>query len=163
MAITSNKRLFDFSEKSLNTLLETSRPSASASERERRDLLIHRGKVLDYLIIEGIKIKAKIVEKDEKESDDRMILNFGHTVGHALEQLSGFQLPHGFAVAFGVIAESKISELEGLLHKAEFERIKLLMVKSGLDVSLLKKWLPRKSSPPPAKTKKPAAANCAWC
>jgi 3-dehydroquinate synthase len=124
MAITSNKQLFSFAEKNLE--------SVKASNFS----------VLEHLVTEGIKIKAKIVEKDEKESDDRMILNFGHTIGHALEQLSGFRLLHGEAVALGVIAEAKISQLEGLLHKNDFDRIRSLMVKSGLDTAILKKWTP---------------------
>lgn len=124
MSITSNRQLFSFAE---NHLADVKMGSLAALER---------------LIVDGLKIKARVVEKDEKENGDRMILNFGHTIGHALEQLSGYKLMHGEAVALGVIVEAKISQQEGLLHVSEFNRIKALMVKSGLDLLALKKWTP---------------------
>lgn len=124
MAITSDPKLFVFAEKHL----------AEAKAKKPA--------VLEHLITRGLKIKARIVEADEKESHDRMILNFGHTIGHALEQLSGYKLMHGEAVALGVIAEAKVSVLEGLLHKSEYERIVSLLVGSGLNPALLKIWTP---------------------
>jgi 3-dehydroquinate synthase len=60
--------------------------------------------------VEGsCRIKAGIVENDEKESGLRELLNFGHTVGHAIEGLCGFKLPHGHCVALGMIAEAEIT------------------------------------------------------
>ena len=56
----------------------------------------------EYLISESLKIKKEIVEKDEKENNIRQILNFGHTLGHALEALSDGKLYHGEAVAIGM-------------------------------------------------------------
>ncbi len=126
MSITSNKKLFYFAEKNL------------------RAVQAKNVAVLKHLIIEGLKIKARIVEKDEKENDDRMILNFGHTIGHTLEKLSNYQLMHGYAVGLGIIAEAKISQLEGFLPKASYDRIELLLVKSGIDKSILGKWKPKK-------------------
>ena len=122
MSITSNKKLFYFAEKNLG-------------EVQAKNL-----KVLKHLIIEGLKIKARVVEKDEKENDDRMILNFGHTIGHALEKLSDYKLMHGYSVGLGVIAEAKISQLEGFLPKVSYDRIELLLTKSGIDKSILGKW-----------------------
>lgn len=122
MAITSNTRLFDYAEKNL------------AGVKSKNP------KVLRHLITESLKIKARVVEKDERESDNRMILNFGHTVGHALEALSGYKLAHGEAVALGVIAEAKISFLGGLLPIVSFRRIESLLEKSGIDKLILHKW-----------------------
>lgn len=63
--------------------------------------LISRG-ITEELIYKCLKIKADVVEKDEKESGLRMILNLGHTVGHAIEQLSGYKYSHGECVAKGI-------------------------------------------------------------
>lgn len=54
-------------------------------------------------------IKARVVEADEKETGYRRVLNLGHTVGHALERLSGYQMPHGDAVAIGLVAAAKLA------------------------------------------------------
>lgn len=54
-------------------------------------------------------IKAKVVEADEKESGYRRVLNLGHTVGHALERLSGYRIPHGDAVAVGMMVATNLS------------------------------------------------------
>jgi 3-dehydroquinate synthase len=58
-------------------------------------------------------IKAEVVEKDEKEGGLRRILNFGHTIGHAVEAASGYTLIHGFGVAIGMCAVAKLSVLSG--------------------------------------------------
>jgi len=124
MAITSSKDLFVYAEQNLEAV-------------KKADI-----KVLQRLIIGGIKIKAQAVESDEKESNGRMVLNFGHTIGHALEKLSAFKLTHGQAVALGLIIEAKVSVLEGLLTTEEFTRIQALLLKSGVDQSLIRKWKP---------------------
>jgi 3-dehydroquinate synthase len=78
------------------------------------------------IIYKSIEMKKHVVEQDEKEGGYRKILNFGHTVGHALEALSfetDHPLLHGEAVFLGMIAETKISELAGILPKEESEII----------------------------------------
>ncbi len=65
---------------------------------------------LDRIITDSVRVKAAIVAADERESDSRRILNFGHTVGHALEAATGYtQLLHGEAVAWGMIAAATIA------------------------------------------------------
>ncbi len=54
-------------------------------------------------------IKAEVVEKDEKESNLRKILNFGHTIGHAIEQLSEYKISHGEAISRGMVLEGQIA------------------------------------------------------
>jgi len=61
------------------------------------------------VIARCIEIKRDIVEKDEFESTDRMLLNFGHTIGHAVEKLSNYEISHGHAVAIGMAVESRIA------------------------------------------------------
>lgn len=80
----------------------------------------------------SIRIKMQIVEEDPLETKGvRNILNFGHTVGHALEALSNYQLPHGHAVAIGCLAESLLSHAQGFLSKQDLTRIFRLYEKIG--------------------------------
>ena len=71
-------------------------------------------------MLEGsCRIKAGVVAKDEIERGLRKILNFGHTVGHAIEAESGYVVPHGAAVALGMLATARISERMGYLHEGD--------------------------------------------
>jgi len=75
------------------------------------------------IIKQSIKIKSNIVQKDPKEKDLRKVLNFGHTIGHAIESLSwktDSPLLHGEAVAIGIVAESKLAQLMGLSSEKNF-------------------------------------------
>jgi len=62
------------------------------------------------LVIRSVHIKAGFVARDEREAGARQALNFGHTLGHALEQASGWRLPHGHAVATGMVLEAELGE-----------------------------------------------------
>ena len=77
-------------------------------------------------------IKAKVVSQDEREGDLRRILNFGHTLGHGLEQASRFRLPHGRAVAWGMVAALTLSEHLADLDHAEAEWGRKLIRDFGL-------------------------------
>ncbi len=81
-------------------------------------------------------IKKNIVEQDEKDVGIRQLLNFGHTIGHVLEQMSEYQLSHGEAVALGIIAESYMSLKLNLLSSNTFERIKAIFKKHNIPVKL---------------------------
>ncbi len=81
----------------------------SLLEQHSSALLQRKPDLLDKVIAAGIRLKAGVVEKDEKESGFRSVLNFGHTAGHALEKLSHYQLKHGFAVAAGMQIAIKLS------------------------------------------------------
>jgi 3-dehydroquinate synthase len=65
---------------------------------------------LTEIIYRAVAIKAAVVAQDEREGDLRRILNFGHTLGHGLEQASNFKVPHGRAVAWGTLAALNLSE-----------------------------------------------------
>lgn len=92
------------------------------------------------LIYKAASLKANIVEQDEKESHKRAILNFGHTIGHALEHLSHYQLLHGHAVGLGLLMEAKIAELMGLLHATHYQYIKKLLSRLDIQAEGLKKY-----------------------
>lgn len=84
-------------------------------ELKANPLSILNKKDLQDMIYKSCDIKRKIVEQDPEEKNIRKLLNFGHTVGHALEAASDYQIRHGEAVALGMIIESKISAELGLL------------------------------------------------
>lgn len=64
---------------------------------------------LFHIISTSCRIKSKVVERDEKETNLRKILNFGHTIGHAIEQISDYKITHGEAISRGMVLEGKIS------------------------------------------------------
>jgi len=87
--------------------------------------------LLEHVICRCVKIKADIIAKDEREGDKRRILNFGHTIGHALESYFGFNIiRHGEAVAYGMLVASNISLSKLKINKDEvkvlFQTIKKL-------------------------------------
>ena len=69
------------------------------------------------IIIRSCECKAEVVAGDEREQGRRAILNYGHTVGHAVEKLSNFTLPHGKAVAIGMAAAARLAVLMDLCDK----------------------------------------------
>ena len=84
------------------------------------------------LIGRSIEIKAGVVERDERESGLRKILNFGHTLGHAIEQLSGYSILHGEAVAIGMALEARLGERAGLTEEGTARRIEGCLRSAGL-------------------------------
>jgi 3-dehydroquinate synthase len=92
--------------------------------------------VLEEIVRENVRIKAEVVAKDEKESGLRRILNYGHTVGHAIEAVSNFQLKHGQCVAIGMIAAARISSRMGKLDESDVTRLTELIRKAGLPTEM---------------------------
>lgn len=89
--------------------------------------------VLDDVIYRCCDIKREVVEKDEKDKGDRMLLNFGHTYGHALEKYYKFEkLSHGNAVAIGMYEVCRRAEARGLTQKGTAERIAAVCAMYGL-------------------------------
>ena len=84
------------------------------------------------LVRRSVEIKAGIVSRDEHEQGERAVLNAGHTVGHALEQLSGYTLPHGEAVAIGLVAECRIAERLGLASSGLADKVARALTELGL-------------------------------
>ena len=79
--------------------------------------------LLKEMIIGSCLIKKDVVEKDPKEKGDRALLNFGHTIGHAIEKLMEFKLLHGECVAIGMVAAAYISYKRALISKDELDGI----------------------------------------
>lgn len=79
------------------------------------------------IIYDSISIKKEVVESDFQETSMRRILNFGHTIAHAIETLENYGIAHGEAVAIGILVESYLSYKMGLLQKLEWERIEPIL------------------------------------
>lgn len=92
--------------------------------------------VLEEVVYRSARIKAEIVEKDEQDLGLRNLLNYGHTVGHALESVSDFKLEHGEAVALGMVAAARISNKLGLLDKSELIRLESVIERAGFPTEL---------------------------
>jgi 3-dehydroquinate synthase len=105
-------------------------------ENRRQDILALELPVLEEVIATCCAIKADVVEKDERETDLRRILNYGHTIGHAIEAASGYSLAHGSAVAIGMIAAAELAVLKGILAADEKLRIEKLISDFGLPVKI---------------------------
>lgn len=104
---------------------------------EKRELVLRRDlETLAEVIARCCAIKAEIVAADERESDLRRILNFGHTIGHAVEGASGYALSHGVSVGMGMVAAAELAACKGLLSRAEADRIRHLISAYGLPVSI---------------------------
>jgi 3-dehydroquinate synthase len=109
-------------------------------------LLSLESPILESAILMGCSIKKGIVEDDERERDQRHLLNFGHTIGHALECVSGYSLAHGEAVALGMVAEGQIGVHLGVFPEHAYRRMCTLIQACGL----------------PVRTAMPFSANDAW-
>jgi 3-dehydroquinate synthase len=88
---------------------------------------------LGPIVSRSIELKAGVVERDERETGERMLLNYGHTVGHALEAAAGYgSLLHGEAVAVGMQAAARIAHRVGMLDASSVERQRRLLEQLGL-------------------------------
>jgi 3-dehydroquinate synthetase len=92
-------------------------------EANTRRILARDIPALTHLVHRSIEIKAAVVTEDEREGGKRAILNAGHTIAHGLEQQSDYRLPHGEAVALGLIGECRIAERLGLAPVGLAERV----------------------------------------
>ena len=93
-------------------------------ERERERVLAGDAKVLADVVTASVRVKADVVNADERESGVRMILNLGHTLGHAIEAATEYkQLLHGEAVAWGMFAAIRIAEVRGLISTRDADRM----------------------------------------
>jgi len=119
-ALIADGEYFGFLEENLDAILE-----------RKADVL---EKVADF----NCRIKGKVVEADPHEQNQRRILNYGHTIGHAVEAASGFELLHGEAVAIGIIAAGLIEIELQLAQPGRLDRIRRILERLGMPVRLPK-------------------------
>ena len=120
IAATSDKALFEF------------------IENNNRKILNRDKAALIHIIKRAIELKKDVVEKDEKESGLRQILNLGHTLGHALENYHNYKKKHGHCISIGLAIESKIANLIGKLSSNEAKRIEALLNRFNLPTTVEK-------------------------
>lgn len=100
------------------------------------EIYTHEPEVLEEVIYKSCLIKKAVVEKDPKEQGERALLNFGHTLGHAIEKLKNFELLHGECVALGMVAAAHISWKRGYIEQEEFLELRDMMVAFRLPISI---------------------------
>jgi 3-dehydroquinate synthase len=105
-------------------------------EQRADDILKRDPEVLKELALRNCTIKAAVVEEDPTEKNKRRILNYGHTIGHAVESASGYQLLHGECVAIGMIAAGKIEQTLGLVADNRLGRIETLLKRLQLPAQI---------------------------
>jgi len=107
-------------------------------ERDARAILARDPRALLHIVGRSCRLKAQVVAQDEREESGlRAILNFGHTVGHAIETVAGYagEFQHGEAVAAGMVAESRLAERLGWISPDAIERLVRLLDRFGLPTS----------------------------
>ena len=105
-------------------------------EQNRQKILGLDPDTLGHIIRRSCEIKAEVVSRDEREGGLRAILNFGHTVGHAIETAENYTLRHGHAVAIGMVTAARLAHRTGLCDVSVPERVEELIKSYGLPVSL---------------------------
>jgi 3-dehydroquinate synthase len=88
------------------------------------------------LVAQSVQLKAQVVSEDEREAGLRQILNFGHTLGHAIEAESNFLIPHGSAVALGMVLEARLGQRIGVTRPGVAERLMNALERLELPTSL---------------------------
>ncbi|HXV91035.1 MAG TPA: 3-dehydroquinate synthase [Gemmatimonadales bacterium] len=101
-------------------------------EEHAAAILARDARALEHVVARSVAIKAGIVAADPREAGRRAVLNFGHTVGHALEAAAGFMLPHGAAVAAGMVAEARLGEQARRTQPGTAARITAAVTRFGL-------------------------------
>jgi len=105
-----------------NGYVEMLKHSLILDKNSFEDLLSTKG-VTEKQIINSLKIKKRVIEKDENEKSFRKILNFGHTISHAIEASLDYKISHGRALIFGILIESYLSYKMKFLSYEEYEKI----------------------------------------
>jgi len=104
-------------------------------ERNLKKAVALNSRIIEELVYRSVVIKSDVVNQDEREKGLRRILNFGHTLGHAVEKCSD-RYSHGEAISIGMVAISALSVRKGWLKPEEFTRIETVIRSIGLPVSV---------------------------
>ena len=105
-------------------------------EKNMQKIRAFEDPLLEEVVARSATIKAGIVAKDERDTGLRNILNFGHTIGHAVEAASDFKIRHGQAVATGMVKASAIACRMGIFPRPRLLRLKNLLLEAGLPVTM---------------------------
>ncbi|TSC87259.1 MAG: 3-dehydroquinate synthase [Parcubacteria group bacterium Gr01-1014_8] len=136
----SRKELISGLIEAVKTFFTSDRHMLAVAQRLDLDDPFRTANELQAIIYRSISIKAAIIGRDERESAERLVVNFGHTIGHAIELLSEFRMPHGYAVGYGILVESKIAELLGTISSDEYVSIRDHLKRFGITKAPLSKF-----------------------
>jgi 3-dehydroquinate synthase len=103
-------------------------------ESEYAAIFAKHAPALEQVVRRSVEIKAAVVAQDEREKGKRAILNFGHTIGHAIEATSKYEVLHGEAVAIGMVYEGRLAEALGIATLGTAQRIKSALERLNLPV-----------------------------
>jgi 3-dehydroquinate synthase len=104
-------------------------------ETEYAAIFAKHAPALERVVRRSVEIKAAVVAEDEREKGKRAILNFGHTVGHAIEATSRYEVLHGEAVAIGMVYEGRLAETLGIAAAGTAQRIQAALERLNLPVA----------------------------
>jgi len=83
-------------------------------------------------VLRSVQIKARVVSEDERESGFRQVLNFGHTIGHAIEAAASYSIGHGTAISAGMVLETRLGESLGVTEPGTADRLEGTLARFGL-------------------------------
>ena len=127
-----DKKFFEKLEKIVYEVSEN-----SYAENYKKIMREHLMKYINEIVMRSCEIKKEVVEKDEKEENLRMILNFGHTIGHAIEQYTNYDVySHGEAISTGMIDIIRIGVQKNITQEGQLERVKNLLEKLNLPTEI---------------------------
>ncbi|MBN1787731.1 MAG: 3-dehydroquinate synthase [Sedimentisphaerales bacterium] len=138
--------------KQFNTgLVETIKHALIADEKyfiylqkNMKDIIAKKPGPLEYIALKNCQVKASVVEIDPYEKNKRRILNYGHTIGHAVESASNYRILHGQAVAIGIIAANIIEQKLGFGDKKRLSELKKLFKQMNISLKIPKSITKRK-------------------
>jgi len=104
-------------------------------EEHLDDVLAKKPEVINQFIAHNVQIKANVVMADPLERGERAHLNFGHTFGHAIEKITNYTLPHGYAVGLGMVAATRVALRLNKLDPTSADRIIKLIGRAGLPLT----------------------------
>jgi len=111
-------------------LIESDPAAVTAAEPD-----VTTGSVLREIIERSIRVKARVVSEDLRESGLRQILNYGHTLGHAIEKVEGYRWRHGQAISVGLVFAAELARQAGRLDDATANRHRDILTRLGLPVT----------------------------
>jgi len=111
-------------------------------DRDMEMLLNGEPTSVEQAVARSVELKSEVVSEDELEAGRREILNFGHTLGHAIEAACSFRVPHGTAVACGMILEARLGVSLGVTNPGVVERLERAIARVGLSTDIPKEAAP---------------------
>lgn len=140
LAKQSRKDIVNGLLEAVKTFITSDKHAIALALKLNLDAPLQTADILQEIVFRSVQIKAGIAGRDEREQNERRVVNFGHTIGHALELLSGYRLPHGHAVGYGMLVEAKIAELLNILPSKDCAEITHCLKYFGITSAPLRKF-----------------------